>query len=162
MPGVFVRFAVGRAGTSGAHARYITRPPATGRDPAALLTQHFPDEVREAPDYGELRDQLEEYCAQQEAHERERPRRGGGETRTHYRVIVSFEGHVETAQARAMAADYLARTFPDARALAAVHQDTEHTHVHIHLQTRDIHDRKLHFAGRSYPQLHQAWEAVYA
>lgn len=162
MPGVFARLTIGRAGASAAHARYITRPLATKRDPEAILLRHYPEAVRAASDYGALRDQLEEYCAQREAHELSRPRRGGGETRTHYRVVLSFEEHVATGHARSMADDYLARTFPEARAIAVVHQDTDHTHVHLHLQARDVHDHKLHFSSREYSRLDRAWAEVYA
>jgi hypothetical protein len=162
MAGVFMRFARGRAGSSGAHARYITRPPATGRDLDAILTRNYPEEVREASDYGELRDHLEEYCRQQEDDELQRPRRGGGETRTHYRLVLSFEEQVDTREARDLADDYLEQTFPDARALAAVHQDTEHTHVHVHLQARDVDDHKLHFDRHAYERLDEQWAEVYA
>ena len=102
--GVFARFGPGRAGASGAPAAYITRGRATGWDERAIATRNYPDEVREAEDDRDLRDRLEEYAEQQEAYELERPRRGGGETRTHYRGVLSFEGKVETGQARAIAA----------------------------------------------------------
>jgi hypothetical protein len=162
MAGVFMRFASGRAGSSGTHARYITRPPATERDMDALLTRHYPEEVRDAGDYGALRDQVEEYCRQQEDDELARPRRGGGETRTHYRLVLSFEERVDTREARDLADAYLERTFPNARVLAAVHQDTEHTHVHVHLQARDIDDHKLHFDRHAYERLDEQWAEVYA
>src|SRR5438128_3986789 len=160
--GVFARFGPGRAGASGANAAYITRGRATGWDERAIATRNYPDAVREAEDYRDLRDRLEEYAEQQEAHELERPRRGGGETRTHYRGIVSFEGRVETDQAREMANDYLEREFPNARAIAAVHQDTEHTHVHLHVQARDVDDHKLHFDRGAYGRLDEHWAEVYA
>jgi hypothetical protein len=162
MPGVFMRFARGRAGTSGAHARYITRPPATERNREAILTRHYPDYASDGRDYGERRDHLVEYCRQQEDDELQRPRRGGGETRTHYRLVLSFEDQVDTRAAWELADDYLEQTFPDARALAAVHQDTEHTHVHVHLQARDIDDHKLHFDRHAYERLDEAWAQVYA
>src|SRR5262245_34149220 len=160
--GVFVRFGPGRAGASGANARYITRGAATGRDRGAVLTRNYPTCVREAEDYRDLRDQLEEYCAQEEAHELRRPRRGGGETRTHYRGVVSFEGKVETERARELADEYLEREFPEARAIAVVHQDTEHTHVHLHVQARDADDRKLHFDRGAYGRLDERWAELYA
>src|SRR5919202_1379233 len=161
--GGFIRLAVGRSGVSAAHARYITRGTATGRDRAALLTRHYPEYVRDAASYRELRDHFEEYCAQEEAYERDRPQRGGhGEPQTHYRGVLSFEGKVETEQARELAAAYLEQTFPTARALAAVHQDTEHTHVHLHLQARDVQDRKLHFAHAHYQRLDRVWAELYA
>jgi len=160
--GVFMRFAKGRTGSSGAHARYITRPPATERDPEAILTRNYPEYASDGRDYDELRDNLTDYCRQQEEDEERRPRRGGGETRTHYRLVLSFEDQVDTREARDLADDYLERTFPDARALAAVHQDTEHTHVHVHLQARDIDDHKLHFDRHAYERLDEQWAEVYA
>jgi hypothetical protein len=160
--GVFARFAPGRAGASGANAAYITRGRATGWDEHAIATRNYPDEVREADDYRDLRDHLHEYAEQQEAYEQERPRRGGGETRTHYRGIVSFEGRVETDQARGMAEEYLEREFPEARSIAAVHQDTEHTHVHLHVQARDVDDHKLHFDRDAYRRLDERWAELYA
>ncbi len=163
MSGVFMRFAKGRAGSSGAHARYITRPPATGRERDAILTRNYPAYAGEGRDYGERRDNLADYCRQQEEDEERRPRRGGhGETRTHYRLVLSFEDRVDTRAARDLADDYLERTFPDARALGAVHQDTEHTHVHVHLQARDVDDHKLHFDRHAYERLDEAWAEVYA
>lgn len=160
--GAFMRFRPGRSGASGANAAYITRGRATGWDENAILTRNYPEHAREADDYRELRDDLAEHCRQAEEDELERPRRGGGETRTHYRGVLSFEGKVETERARAMADDYLARNFPDHPALAAVHQDTDHTHVHLHVQARDAGDHKLHLGRAEYRYLDESWAEVYA
>jgi hypothetical protein len=157
-----MRFRPGRSGASGANAAYITRGRATGWDEGAVLTRNYPDHVREADDYRELRENVAEHCRQAEEDELERPRRGGGETRTHYRGVLSFEGKVETEQARGMADEYLERNFPDHPAVAAVHQDTEHTHVHLHVQARDADDHKLHLGRAEYRHLDESWAEVYA
>ncbi|HLG74395.1 MAG TPA: relaxase/mobilization nuclease domain-containing protein [Chloroflexota bacterium] len=156
-----MRFSVGRAGGSAENIHYITREPATNADRQSVLVRNYPSEVTEARDYDELRDRLEEYADEQERGELDRPRRGGGETRTHYKVILSFEQEIDTEQARDMADEYLDREFPDARAVAAVHQDTDHTHVHIHIQARDADDQKLHFDRETYRELDRAWEDIY-
>ena len=161
MPGVFMRFTVGQSGGSGTDARYITRPTATDEDRDAILLRNIPDEVREAEEYGELRDQLEEYCRQQEAEELARPRRGGGETRTYYKAILSFEERVDTEQARDLADEWLEREFPDAEAIAAVHQDTDNTHVHVHIEARDIHNHKVHLDQHDYERLDEEWAEIY-
>ncbi|HEX6511820.1 MAG TPA: relaxase/mobilization nuclease domain-containing protein [Chloroflexota bacterium] len=161
MGSAFIRISVGRAGDSAHQVHYITREPATNGDRDAVLVRNYPAEVTEARDYDELRDRLEEYADEQEHAELDRPRRGGGETRTHYKVILSFERETDTEQARDMAGEYLDETFPDARAVAAVHQDTDHTHVHIHLQARDVDDHKLHFDRNTYRELDRAWEDIY-
>jgi Relaxase/Mobilisation nuclease domain len=162
MPGVFIRFSIGRAGASGANVRYIARGSATGFDREALLVRNYPDYTREGTGYRDYREHLEEYARQQEEDELARPRRGGqGAARTHYRVVLSFEERVLTDKARAMASEYLERTFPRARATAAVHQDTEHTHVHVHLQARDADDEKLHFDRETYRHLDREWAELY-
>ena len=157
----FIRISVGAPGGSAAQVHYITREPATNGDRDAVLVRNYPSEVTDARDYDELRDHLEEYAQQQEAQELERPRRGGGETRTHYKAILSFEREIDTEQARDMADEYLDREFPDARAIAAVHQDTDNTHVHVHIQARDVHDEKLHFDRDTYEHLDDAWTEIY-
>src|SRR5579883_3081139 len=156
-----MRFSVGRAGGSAENIHYITREPSTNADRESVLVRNYPDEVTEARDYDELRDRLEEYADQQETEELERPRRGGGETRTHYRVILSFEQETDPHQARDMADEYLDHEFPDARAVAAVHQDTDHTHVHVHMQARDTEGHKLHFSRQDYEHLSDEWAEIY-
>ena len=162
LPGVFIRFQVGRAGTSSANVRYITRGAATGFDPEAVLTRNYPDYAREGNDYRDYREHLEEFARQREEDELERSHRGGGGSpRTHYRAVLSFEGKVDTDKARSMADEYMERTFPEGRAVAAVHQDTDHTHVHIHLQSRDADDQKLHFDRNAYRHLDHEWSEIY-
>ena len=107
----FMRFSVGTAGGSADNIHYITREPATNADRESVLVRNYPAEVTEARDYDELRDRLEEYADEQERAELDRPRRGGGETRTHYKVILSFEQEIDTEQARDMADEYLDREF---------------------------------------------------
>jgi hypothetical protein len=161
MPGVYARFSVGRSGGSAANMHYITRPSATGRDEDALLIRNYPEYAREGEDYGELRENLEAYARQQEDEELERPRRGGGEPRTYYRMILSFEQKVPTDQARDMTDEYLDREFPDARSVAAVHQDTDKTHVHVHMEARDVDGHKLHFDRGEYEHLSDEWAEIY-
>ena len=163
MPGIFMRFSKGRTGASAANVHYITREPATEGDREALLVRNYPDYVAGRDGYRDLREHLEEYARQREEDELDRPRRGGtGEVRTHYRAVLSFESKVGTEQARAMAGEYLDRTFPDAPAVAAVHQDTEHTHIHVHLQARDVHGDKLHFDRAAYEHLDHEWADIYS
>ncbi len=162
MGGVFHRFTVGRPGTSGAHVRALLRPPATGGAAAAVLTRHYPAYVLEAEDDAELREDLAEYCRQEEESERARLRPGGGVTRTHYRVLLSFEGKIGTETALGLAGEYLARAFPTARALAVAHQDTAHTRVQVHLQARGVDGRKLNLGPAAYRRLDSTWAAVYA
>ncbi|MDE3076969.1 MAG: relaxase/mobilization nuclease domain-containing protein [Chloroflexota bacterium] len=161
MPGVYARFSAGRRGGSAANMRYITRPSATGRDEQSLLVRNYPDYAHEGGSYDEQRENLEAYARFQEDEELSQPKRGNGEQRTHYRMVLSFEEKVETDRAREMTDEYLDREFPDARAVAAVHQDTDHTHVHVHMQARDTEDHKLHFSRQDYEHLSDEWAEIY-
>src|SRR5713226_5207829 len=114
MPGVYMRFSVGRSGVSAANVRYITRGSATDFDREAELVRNYPDYAQEGETYREFRQHLEEYARQQQEDELERPRHGGnGQPRTHYRAVLSFEEEVETEQARDMADEWLEREFPE-------------------------------------------------
>lgn len=42
-----------------------------------------------------------------------------------------------------------------------VHQDTDHTHIHFHIQARDINDKKLRFSQQQWRGLHQGWARAY-
>ncbi len=160
MGGIFCQFTVGRAGAGDANARYITRQTATGKHEQSLLLHNYPEHLRSG-DYDQQRCKIVEYNRQQEQDELARKRRGGGTTRTHYRCKVSFEGKVSTEKAHQMVKEYLEQNFPMARAVAAVHQDTRHTHVHINLQARGTDDRKLHLNEGKFKNLDSAWGQIY-
>lgn len=81
VPGVFIRFSIGRAGMSGANVRYITRGSATDFDREAVVARNYPDHAREGEDYRDSREHLEEFARQREEDELERPHHGGAGTR---------------------------------------------------------------------------------
>lgn len=160
--GVYFRFRAGRTGTSGANVHYITRETGTEGEREALYAHNHPEHAREGETYDELRGNLVEYARQSEQDELERPRRGGrGSPQTHFRAIASCKGREETDRVLGMAREYLERRFPDARALAAVHQDRENTHVHLHIQTRDVDGRKLRFTREEWQNLDRDWALIY-
>ena len=149
--GIYFRLSVGRAGTSAANARYIIRLSATGSDARAIHLHNYPAFVAQARGFAEMRERVVEYNRQREQDELRRPRRGGsGEVRTHYRCRMSFEGKVDTEKALALAAEYLEKSFPNARAVACVHQDTAHTHVHINLEARQVNSYKIDINPSTY------------
>jgi hypothetical protein len=150
-----------KTGAARANADYITRGSATGRDERAIGTYNYPDYVTGANDYKELRERIVEYNRQQEEDERARPHRGSGEVRTHYRAIASFEGKVDTDKARDMGREWVERNFPNSRAVVSVHQDTEHTHVHINIQARGTDGRKIDIAPKHYRSLDTDWARIY-
>ena len=75
---------------------------------------------------------------------------------------MSFEGKVSTEFALSLAKEYLTTNFPDAILMAACHQNTNHTHIHVLLLAVDIHDKKLHFSPFDYKKLDVGWAKIYA
>lgn len=165
--GAFVTIKVGRAGTAGDHARYITRERATEGKQERVWTRNVP-EYAAHPDhderemsYKERTADLREYARQLEEDELERPQRGGGEKRTHYRAIYSFDRDVTDEKAREMVDAHLAENFPKARAIAAIHRDTDNAHVHVNIAARGTDDKKLHFDQRTHRRLDERWARIY-
>jgi hypothetical protein len=140
--GAFVTIKVGRAGTAGDHARYITRERATKGKQERVWTRNIPeyaahpDHDERGMSYKERTADLREYARQLEEDELERPQRGGGEKRIHYRAIYSFDRDVTDEKAREMVDAHLAENFPKARTIAAIHRDTDNAHVHVNIAAR--------------------------
>lgn len=72
--------------------------------------------------------------------------------RTYYQIKVSFPSKIPTSIAYSMIKSYLEQNFSNSRALAVVHQNTPHTHAHVHIQASEIdpsngmpNGKKLHF-----------------
>jgi hypothetical protein len=165
--GAFVTIKVGRAGTAGDHARYITRERATEGKQARVWTQNVPeyaahpDHDEQGMSYKERTGDLREYARQLEEDEQERPQRGSGEKRTHYRAIYSFDREVTDEKAREMVDAHLAENFPKARAIAAIHRDTDNAHVHVQIAARGTDDKKLHFDKHTHRRLDERWARIY-
>lgn len=162
MGGIYFNFKTGRAGTSRDNINYITRETATKGDREALFIQNYPEYGQEGDTYKKQKNNLAEYARQQEEDELKKGRRGTGEARTHYRAIASFEGKFDTAKAKEMAKEYLEKRFPNARAVAVVHQDTKQTHVHFHIQARDADGKKINFKGNEWKEIDKEWNKIYS
>ncbi|MFY9222507.1 MAG: hypothetical protein WAQ98_07555 [Blastocatellia bacterium] len=89
--------------------------------------------------------------------------------RSYYQIKVSFPTKIPTQLAFSVIKPYLQENFPNARVLAVVHQNTPHTHCHIHLQAIEIdpnsgkpNGKKLHFGSAKFQSLDLAWARSYA
>ncbi len=162
---VAIKVSVGRAGAAADHTRYITRERATEGEQERVWTRNVPEYVDRADDqavgYRERVGDLREYARQTEEDELSRVQPGGGEARTHYRVVYSFDQKVDDSRAREMVNDHLKECFPHARAVAAIHRDTDNTHVHVQIAARDTEGRKLHFSREEFRSIDEKWARVY-
>ena len=155
------RFTVGRVGTSAACVRYITRPQAVREREQGLLLYQMPAYVTDAPDFHALRKNLVSYAWVQEVRERAL-HQARGVPRSFYRCVVSFERSIDTAKAGAMAKEWLRQTFPNGRAIVALHTNTAQLHAHIWIAARETTERKINLSARVFHSLDEAWGRIYA
>lgn len=156
-----VKLSVGRAGAAGENIRYITRDRATEGEQERVWTRNVPEYASEGPGYRERTANLSEYARQLEEDEMGKPEYGRGQTRTHYRAIYSFEKEVGDLKMREMVDRHLEENFPLARAIAAIHRDTDHPHVHVQIAARQTDGRKVQLSREQYRSLDERWAWIY-
>ncbi len=145
------RFSVGNSGTAGANASYITRQPDAEKISLFNLGHLI------ANDNFETRTNAIAY-----AYSREDVEKGTGKNaRVHYRMILSWDRKEDSDKAAFEAEKYLEKILPKSRAILAVHQDTDNTHVHIWIDARQMDDRKINLRGREYLSLDEKWTKQY-
>lgn len=159
--GTYCKFRRGATGKSSLHMNYISRESAVLDERDGILLRNMPEEVERAESYVELRTNLASYAWAREESEIAR-HKSRGEPRTHFRTTLSFERDVEIEKAREMANEFLEKTFPDARAAAFFHRDTDQLHSHIWLDARQIDGRKIDLAPREYKSIDENWNRIYA
>jgi hypothetical protein len=146
-----VKFKAGRKGASGRNASYITRESA-----CESISFHNLDELKAENQY-ENRVNALSYTHNREEEEIGQSARG----RTHYRVVLSWEGKEDTERADEMTHEFLQENFKESRAIVAIHQDTAHTHAHIWIDARNTNDRKLHSPKNHINELSRSWQKQY-
>jgi hypothetical protein len=153
--GTYIRFSVGSRGTSGHNLSYISRESAVfgERERGEFYHQNIPEYAFFGKNYEEIRESLIGYAAREESLEKE--------GRTHYRVIISFEEQTKVKDALEMVREWLGEALPSARCTGFFHQNTEHLHTHIWIQSRGIDGKKLHFSARDYRTLDEKWNRIY-
>ncbi len=81
--------------------------------------------------------------------------------RTHYRVTLSWDREEETGKAREMTHEFLQENFKDSRAVVAIHQDTDHTHAHVWIDSRQENGKKIHSEKNHVNELSRSWQNQY-
>jgi len=142
---------------------YISRKDAVREFERGTLFWNIPSIALASNSYSELRSGLASYAWAREQSEAERHRmRGGfGRARSHYRCILSFEDDAATETVRRLINDWLAETFPTARACAFVHRNTEQLHVHVWIDARATDGKKLDLSQRQWRQIKAKWDRLY-
>jgi hypothetical protein len=159
--GVFSKFSAPKnGGASAANIKYITREPATGADERAIYLANL-DHLK-GKDYRETAINLKAFAETRLDEEQASARRGSKQARTHYRAILSFDRKEETEKAGQLAKQWLEKNFPNARAVAAVHQDSKNTHLHVWMDAKQMDERKIQISNKHYKTLDESWAEIYA
>jgi hypothetical protein len=145
------KFSVGKSGAGGANAGYITRQP----DAEKIAFYNLGHLVVETN--AERRTNAIAYAYSREDIEKDKSKNA----RTHYRMILSWDRKEDSEKASAEAEKYLGKVLPKAKAILAVHQDTDHTHVHIWIDARQTDDKKINLRGSEYTTLDEKWATHY-
>src|SRR5215510_146888 len=99
---------------------------------------------------------IKDYFGSLEDYER---RKGG---RTHYRIILSFDVPASNEQIRDLTNRFLQQAFPKSIAFGAIHRDTEHPHVHLYLNSRQIDGKRIQLKNNEFKTIDEKWAAIYA
>jgi hypothetical protein len=166
MGGAVITFESGNPGAGAANAKYITRSQAADR---GSLTFHNAPEGTETPydrttraGWQDQRMRLETWAQMRQEEEISRHGNRAGDPRTHYRTVLSFEEKISSERAVDAAQEWLEEEFPDARAFAVAHQDTEHTHVHVWMSARKTDGSKINVSASDFRSLTSEWDRIYA
>lgn len=157
--GGFVSISAGSVGSGAANASYITRSSAA--EEGEEVYHNAPDDVREAETWEEMRIRFRSWADQVEAEEKIRHGNRAGQPRTHYRGVLSYEEKIPTEAVREDVQEFLEREFPEAQAVAVVHQDTDQSHAHIWMSARQIDEKKVHISNQDLKDLHATVDEIY-
>ena len=154
----------GAVGSGPGNAGYITRSSAVAEDEGERLSTHnVPDDVKSGSDetWEQQRIRLRTWAEQVKQEEKARHGNRSGQPRTHYRTVLSYEGKIPAYQAQQDAQEFLEEAFPDAKAFSVVHQDTDHTHVHIWMSARKVDGKKIHIGKGDIQEINRTWDEIY-
>lgn len=141
------KFSVGRSGAGGANAEYITR------EKAAEKIEFHNLKKLEAETREEARTNAIAYAHTREDSELAKSKKG----RTHYRLLLTFDRKEASEKVIEESKEFLENNLPKARAIIAVHQDTDYTHAHVWIDARQIDDKKIHLGYKTFRTLDERW-----
>jgi hypothetical protein len=158
---IYYHFSVGGTAQSATNVMYITRWGALDKGMDNLYIHNHPHYVM-GRDYQETRELLVEFHRLQDSFEDRLPDEKSKFSNDFFRVRLSVYGKLDTVKMRDLVIEHIKETFPKSRAIASIHQDTKNTHVHIHLQARQIDGEKLNLPLKKWSSLDEKWGKTFA
>ncbi|MDQ3920647.1 MAG: hypothetical protein M3348_19475, partial [Acidobacteriota bacterium] len=80
---------------------------------------------------------------------------------THFRIILSLGPEVSNREMKDLVNAFLGENFPKSPAFVAIHRDTEHTHAHLYVHTRQLDGSRIDL-GQQYFHLDESWMRICA
>lgn len=151
----------GPVGKGPSNIAYITRESSEGEE--GTMFYQVRSHVEEAETWEETRVRLQSWAERVKDEEIARHGNRRGEPRTHYRGIISYERDVGVSNEELLedAERLLKEEFPKSRAVATVHRDTDHLHVHIWMSARQTDESKVHIDRSDLKQMHETMDRIY-
>ena len=164
MSSAYINIQSGTPGAAAANMEYITRESARDGEPVLHNAPAYVEEVGDQHTLEGWQAQRAQLKAWAEARQEEEIARHGnrkGEPRTHYRVVMSYEDEIPTEAAQEDVRGWLEEEFPESRAAAVVHQDTQRTHVHVWMSARLRTGKKVDISPQDFRSLTSEWSQIY-
>lgn len=159
----------GPVGGGPANASYITRSQAAGDGDE--LYHNAPEAVENADTWHETKIRLRSWAERVKAEEKARHGNRAGRPRTHYRAVisyedityedVSYEDEIPTEAVKEDVAEFLEEEFPQAKAVAVVHQNTGNSHAHVWMSARKTTGEKVHIGNGDLKEMHATMDEIY-
>lgn len=93
--------------------------------------------------------------------EKTRPKKSKEDTKTHYRLTLSWDRRETAEKVKEMSLKFLKENFPKARAIVAIHENTDHIHSHIWIDARQIDDKKVSLHPTHFKALDESFARIY-
>jgi hypothetical protein len=97
------------------------------------------------------------YAERRQWEEDLKPLNGAAQRRNHQRMELSFVSESNPERALNIAQNFVSSKFPTARAILAVHTNTQNLHCHVWLDNRTISGNKVHLSNSQYKKLGDDW-----
>ncbi len=82
-------------------------------------------------------------------------------SRNHFRAVFSWDRREDSAEALRQAQEFLQKELPGCKAVLSVHQNTDHTHIHVWLDCRGLDGKKLQIEKRRFKTMDERWTKTY-
>jgi hypothetical protein len=82
-------------------------------------------------------------------------------SRNHFRAVFSWDRKEDSATALRQAQEFLQKELPGCKAVLSVHQNTDHSHIHVWFDCRGLDGKKLQIEKRRFKTMDERWTRTF-